>query len=84
MRVIDNEHFRHQIMAAIDIAERVSKCKPRFNRFNYASYLEGYIDGLTRALAMLEDEEHVSTIIGDNNLHKLSIKEREHRVRQKH
>ena len=84
MRIIDNEHFRHQIMVSIDIVKRLSQYNSRLHCFNQAHYLDGVMDGLIKALELLEQEKHISTIIGDNNIYRLSIKEREHRVQQKH
>ena len=82
MRVIDSEPVRDKILKK----RRFIECRNmRLKRSRGLEMLfNGYISALDYALEVIESEKPVGTIIGDNNLHKLSVKEREHRVQQRH
>ena len=81
MRIIDSEPVRDKIL------KRRRFIELRNIRLNRRCGLEmlfnGYISALDYVLEVIESEKPVGTIIGDNNLHKLSVKERKHHVQQR-
>lgn len=81
MRVIDSESVRDKILKKRRFIERLNMRRKRSHGLEML--FNGYISALDYALEVIEGEKPVGTIVGDNNLHKLSVKERKHHVQQR-
>ena len=72
MRIIDGESARNKILDAIWFTAQNFRFARKSSELRI--YLTAYGAALNDALKAIDSEETVSTIIGDNNLHKLSVK----------
>ena len=78
MRVINGDSVRDKVLLMMRFTEHNHMCNKRNSELRI--YFSGYAAALREILGMIDSEKTIGTIIGENNLHKLSVKEREHHV----
>ena len=83
MRIIDGDSVRDTLIKISNEAVKDEVFYLKTNQYRMAENLIGFIKGLKLAIILLETERTVASLVGDNNVNRLSIKEREHHVQQR-
>lgn len=73
MRVINGDSVKDKILLMMRFTEHNHMCVRRNSELRI--YFSGYAAAIRDILGMIEGEETISTIIGDNNINRLRVKE---------
>ena len=83
MRIIVGDSVRDTLIKISNEAVKDEVFYLKTHQYRMAENLIGFIKGLKLAILVLETERTVASLVGDNNVNRLSIKEREHHVQQR-